>query len=153
RKKLRDALTRRGVTLPAGVLAVVAGQGVLAPEVVAQVTKASRAFARGEATAGLVADSPVRLAKGELAMGSTRTWVAVLGLTVAALAATAGFAFTDLAPTDPPQPAPITAAEGTPKPVVADDAKPRSDMKPDAKGEAWGPARKLGTADGMVYAV
>ena len=88
RKRLRDRLTRRGVTLPAGVLATLATHGVLAPEAVARLARAAGAFVRGGATAAaaITGERSVRLAKGAMTMGSGRGWAAAV-LTAATVTA------------------------------------------------------------------
>ncbi|MBX9581720.1 MAG: RNA polymerase sigma factor, partial [Gemmataceae bacterium] len=85
RRTLRVWLARRGVTTPVGVFAFVGGEVVLAPEAVALMARAGRAFVRGEPTAAIVGESPVRLAKGVLTMWGTRLWAgaAAVGLAVA----------------------------------------------------------------------
>jgi RNA polymerase sigma factor (sigma-70 family) len=151
RKKLRDRLMRRGVTMPAGVMAMLAAEGTLAPEVVAHTSKAAVGFSRGAATTGLASESSVRLAKGVLVMWRSRLLVVAAAFVTIALAATAGLGLTE-------RPVPETAADqpkassppgGLPKAEKPEAKQPKADPKADA----WGPVSKLGKADGLVYAV
>jgi RNA polymerase sigma factor (sigma-70 family) len=151
RKKLRDRLMRRGVTLSAGVLAMLAAEGALLPEAVARTSKAAVAFARNGATAGLASESSVQLAKGVLVMWRSRVLVAAAAFVTIALAATAGFGLTE-------RPAPETAAEqpkasSTPEGLPKAEKPEAKQLKPDPRADAWGPVSKLGKADGTVFAI
>ncbi|MCI0702546.1 MAG: hypothetical protein L0241_15795, partial [Planctomycetia bacterium] len=167
RKKLRETLTQRGITLPAAILAI-ASQATLAPEAVARVARTSAAFARGEVVVG---ETSVRLAKEILTMWRTRTWATLVALGVAALTATASIAWTDepapetpmVALTTPqPQPKPQTqpGVAGDPDPdkpaEVKWDTKPvwvastvakLHDISPDGKRFLYADGRKFGVFD------
>ncbi|MBX9623687.1 MAG: sigma-70 family RNA polymerase sigma factor [Gemmataceae bacterium] len=146
RRALRVRLARRGVTTPVGVFAFVGGEAVLAPEAVAALARAGRAFVTGGPMAE-VSDTPVRLAKGELAMGVKRlaAGVGAVGLAVA-VSAGVGWA---LDPT--PKPDEPTAKAPAPPPKVA-DAKP-ADPPAKVKAEAWPFVRQLSAQSGRLVAV
>lgn len=145
RKRLRAALTRRGVTLPAAL----AGSA-LAPEAAARTARDAVAFVSG-GVVGVASESSVRLAREVLAMWQARTWGAAAVLATAVLVATAaGLAWAD-PPVPPPAPEPLAALDEPPRPR-SEEERPGA-TKPDPKGEAWGPARNLGKPDGLVYAV
>jgi RNA polymerase sigma factor (sigma-70 family) len=144
RKTLRDRLTRRGVTLPAGVLAVLAGQATLAPEAVARVVRAGVAFLRdGAAIAtGIVGEPSVKLAQGVLTMWSVRARAGLLAVAVA-VAATAGVVWADR------EQSVVVADEPATKPVVAIAPPPVAKGEtpadpPEAKVEAWPVAKQFG---------
>jgi RNA polymerase sigma factor (sigma-70 family) len=137
RKRLRDRLTRRGVTLPVGILALVAGPSGLAAEVVSRTTRAGAAVARHglNAATGIVREPAVKLAKGVLVMASVRTWAGlVLGVAMVAAAAGVGWANR---PADG-EPEGVTAVpETAPAPGEKEQAKPA------APAEAWPLAQQL----------
>jgi RNA polymerase sigma factor (sigma-70 family) len=134
RKTLRDRLTRRGVTLPAGVLAVLAGQATLAPEAVARVVRAGVAFVRdGAAVAtGILGKSSVKLAQGVLTMGGMRTRAGLLAVAMAVVAS-AGVGWADR---ETPV---IVADEPAAKPVVAIAPPPvaKAETPADQRAEKW----------------
>ena len=151
RKTLRDRLTRRGVTLPAGVLAVLAGQATLAPEAVARVVRASVAFLRdGAAIAtGIVGEPSVKLAQGVLTMWNVRLRAGLLGVAMV-VATTAGVVWADWE--DPA----VVVDEPAAKPVVAiappPVAKAETPASPPVTADAWPLARQFGM-DGALKGV
>jgi RNA polymerase sigma factor (sigma-70 family) len=144
RKKLRAALTRRGVTLPVGVLAVVGSQGALAPEAVARVTRAAAAFSLGDA-AGLAAESPIKLAKGELAMWQTRMWAGVL-LGASLLALGTGIGWANWPATQRPDPEAAAAELPTAPAPQAKGTAPGS-------GDAWPLNKRVAGVPGFLVGV
>ncbi len=143
RKTLRDRLTRRGVTLPAGVLAVLAGQAMLAPEAVARVVRASVAFLRDSAAiaTGIVGESSVKLAQGVLTMWTMRMRARLLAVATV-VATSAGVVWADWE--DPA----VVADEPAAKPVVAIAPPPVAKAEPPAdppvaKVEAWPLAKEI----------
>jgi RNA polymerase sigma factor (sigma-70 family) len=139
RAKLRDRLTRRGVSLPAGILAVATGPS-LGREAVGRVVRAAVAFARegSAAASGIAGESSVRLARGVLVMGTVRTWaVLVLGAAVVAMAVDIGWASR-----------PAVAARES----IADEGQPpAAPAKADPK--AWPLARQLPGVSGRLLGV
>jgi RNA polymerase sigma factor (sigma-70 family) len=139
RKRLRERLTRRGVTLPVGVLAVLTEQGVMAPEAVAQLVRGAAAFTRGgRGAAEIVGEPAVRLAKGVLIMWGVRTWPTVLAV-VAAVAVTAGIGWANRArPAEPPaQPTPERPVALADPPAGAPAAEPENPGDPQDPAQPW----------------
>ena len=130
RRRLSARLSRRGVTLPAGILAII-GPVALAPDAVARVAWAGVLLGRGGVDA-VVSEQSVRLAKGVLTMWRTRTWAALATVALAAVTVAAGVAWTDEAPRMPPPVPPGTAQPPLMQPPTpppgAEPAKPAADV-------------------------
>jgi len=142
RRRLRDRLTRRGVTLPVGVLAVVSGPMGLAPEAIARVVRAAVAFVREGATAatGMVGQPAVKLTQGVLAMDRTRWWFGAVTATAVAVSAGVVWANWDVPVArveDPPPTKATGVAAGSPA-----VAPPKAKDEPAAPTEAWPLARE-----------
>jgi RNA polymerase sigma factor (sigma-70 family) len=125
RKKLRDRLTRRGVT------ASPSGLPMLEPETVGRLGRAAAAFVRDgmKASAAIVGEPPVRLAKGVLAMSQAKVWAVLAALTLGA-AVTVGFALSS-------RPVLPTAAAAPILPPPAGKAEEQT-ADPRFKKEWWG---------------
>ena len=128
RKRLRERLTGRGITLPAGILAV-AGQAVLAPEAVARVAGASAAFARGGAIAN---ETTAQLARRVLAMWQTRKWVSV-AIIATVLMIGAGMGWASLQDDPPPNTQSATATPTAPAPQTKENPPTATNGWPFAK--------------------
>ncbi|OWK45562.1 sigma-70 family RNA polymerase sigma factor [Fimbriiglobus ruber] len=145
RARLRDRLTRRGVTLPVGVLAVVSARVGLAPGSIARTVRAAVAFARegAVAAAGVVGQPAVGLTQGVLAMDRTRWWFG--GFVATAVAVSAGVVWANRAAPaavaeDPPPAKATQVATGPPAAVP-----PKAKDEPPARAEAWPLAREAET--------
>lgn len=147
RKRLRDRLTRRGVTLPVGILALVAAPAGLAAEVVTRTARAGVAAARDglNAAAGMVREPAIQLAKGALVMVSARTWAGlILGAAMVAVAAGVGWA------NQPADDGPNGVAA---VPEVAPEPAPKEQAKSAALTEAWPLARQIRGAEAVLVGV
>jgi len=129
RKRLRERLVGRGVTLPVGALAVVGSQGVLASEAVARVARAGAAFARGEVIAN---ETSVRLAKGVLTMWQARTLAGTV-LVVAMLATGAGLGWANRPAARGDDAEPVAPRPEAPAPQAKDQPRAQSDAWPFAR--------------------
>ena len=143
RRRLRERLADRGVTLPVGVLAMVVSQGVLAPEAVARTTRTSVAFARGEVIAN---ETSVRLAKGVLNMWQARTWAGALLLT-AILAVGTGFGWANWRGEPEVAPEPVAALPTAPAPQA------KGEPQAPAPADAWPFARRTPRVGGNLVGV
>jgi len=139
RKKLRDQLTRRGVTLPAGILAV-AGHAVLAPEAVARTARASVDFAREGAIAN---ELTAQLARRVLIMWQARKWASVMIITIFLMIG-AGIGWANWP--DGPRLGPVaTALPPAPAPQAKDD--------PSAPVEDWPFAQRMRGVAGLITGI
>jgi RNA polymerase sigma factor (sigma-70 family) len=141
RRRLRERLSGRGVTLPVGVLAMVVSHGVLAPEAIARLTRTSAAFARGEVIAN---ETSVRLAKGVLNMWQARTWAGTF-LVVAMLAVGTGFGWANWR--GEPEVEPVAALPEAPAPQA------KGEPRVPAKTDAWPFARRTPRVGGKLVGV
>lgn len=156
RRRLRERLTRRGVTLPAGAAAI-GGSVALAPEVAARVVRAGVAFARqgAKAAAQVVREPSIQLAKGVLTMWNLRTGIGMLIVSLA-VAATTGVVWAERdqpavpreetaakaqLPAEEPQTAPPPAEKGQKPTTPATDAS------------AWPLARQIGGHQGELVGI
>jgi len=140
RKRLRERLTRRGIALPAGILAM-AGQAMLAPEAVARVVHASAAFARGGAIAN---GTTAQLAKRVLVMWQIRKWAGA-AMIAGLLLIGAGIGWASLK--EGPLPNPYSAIP------LATASMPQAKESPPPSQDDWPFARRKDRVGGTLVGI